>query len=456
MIIQLLTEEGIRNLQESILALVIKGDGFADVVAKVKEQTDALGREICKQIFESLDESIYQDPKRKKDWYVERKAESKKIITHLGEIEYKRSYYRSRKGKGYRHLLDELLGIDVHERIDQGVRADMTEHAANVSYQKAGELACDVKISRQTVMNGVHKLKELKVESLGAEHKGIETLYIDADEDHISLQSGKKAMPRLIYIHEGIKKSGGRNELINPFYFASLRKNPDALWQEVYEHVEDTYNTDIIKTVYISGDGAAWIKKGLEYFPKAKFVLDRYHMNKYVIKATANNREYRSRIWEALNLSDLKALKKVMKELYDETESERKRKEIRESFLYFKNNWDGIETYGKERESIVGCSAEGHNSHILADRMSSRPKGWSMEGAEKMARLRAFKANGGNVYDFMKEQKKEKKLYDITTKLLKETKKKLKQKKTAEIIGNIEVFKIGRITGLYKALKELC
>lgn len=456
MIIQLLTEEGIRNLQESILALVIKGDGFADVVAKVKEQTDALGREICKQIFESLDESIYQDPKRKKDWYVERKAESKKIITHLGEIEYKRSYYRSRKGKGYRHLLDELLGIDVHERIDQGVRADMTEHAANISYQKAGELACDVKISRQTVMNGVHKLKELKVESLGAEHKGIETLYIDADEDHISLQSGKKAMPRLIYIHEGIKKSGGRNELINPFYFASLRKNPDALWQEVYEHVEDTYNTDIIKTVYISGDGAAWIKKGLEYFPKAKFVLDRYHMNKYVIKATANNREYRSRIWEALNLSDLKALKKVMKELYDETESERKRKEIRESFLYFKNNWDGIEIYEKERESIVGCSAEGHNSHILADRMSSRPKGWSMEGAEKMARLRAFKANGGNVYDFMKEQKKEKKLYDITTRLLKETKKKLKQKKTAEIIGNIEVFKIGRITGLYKALKELC
>ena len=349
MIIQLLTEEGIRNLQESILALVIKGDGFADVVAKVKEQTDALGREICKQIFESLDESIYQDPKRKKDWYVERKAESKKIITHLGEIEYKRSYYRSRKGKGYRHLLDELLGIDVHERIDQGVRADMTEHAANISYQKAGELACDVKISRQTVMNGVHKLKELKVESLGAEHKGIETLYIDADEDHISLQSGKKAMPRLIYIHEGIKKSGGRNELINPFYFASLRKNPDALWQEVYEHVEDTYNTDIIKTVYISGDGAAWIKKGLEYFPKAKFVLDRYHMNKYVIKATANNREYRSRIWEALNLSDLKALKKVMKELYDETESERKRKEIRESFLYFKNNCYGIETYVKER-----------------------------------------------------------------------------------------------------------
>lgn len=456
MIIQLLTEEGIRNLQESILELVVKGDGFTDVVSKVKEQTDALGREICRQVFESLDGSIYKDTKRKKDWNIERKADPKKIITRLGEIEYCRNYYCSRNGKGYRHLLDELLGIGVHERIDQGVRADLTEYAANISYQKAGELACDIKISRQTVMKGVHELKELKVEALGERRKELETLYIDADEDHISLQNGKKAMPRLVYVHEGIKKSGCRNELVNPFYFASVRKNPDALWQEVYEHVEDKYNMDSIKTVYISGDGAAWIKKGLEYFPKAKFVLDRYHMNKYVIKATANNRKYGGRIWQALNSADFKELKKVMKELYDETDSENKRKEIQESLHYFKNNWEGIEIYEKEKEKIIGCSAEGHNSHILADRMSSRPKGWSINGAENMARLRAFKANDGNVYDFIKEQKKEKKLYSITTKLLKETKNRLRQVKTDERIGNIEVFKIGRTTGLYKALKALC
>jgi len=39
----------------------------------------------------------------------------------------------------------------------------------------------------------------------------------------------------------------------------------------------------------------------------------------------------------------------------------------------------------------LGCSAEGHVSHVLSERMSSRPLGWSRQGAEQMARLRAFK-----------------------------------------------------------------
>lgn len=456
MIIQLFTEEGIKNFQEDVLKMVKNGDGFESVVSKVKEQTDALGREICKQVFKALDESIYQDEKRKKDWYIERKSESKKIITQLGEIEYNRRYYKSRKGKGYRHLLDELLGIEAHERIDKRVRAELVEQAAIVSYEKAGEQACDIKISRQTVMSSIRRLKELKVEALEDNRKQVETLYIDADEDHISLQNGSKAMPRLIYVHEGIMTHGGRNKLVNPFYFASLGKKPEALWREVYEYIEDSYEIDNIKAIYISGDGAAWIKRGLEYFTNARFVLDRYHMNKYVTKATASNRKYSSKLWDALNSVDLGTLKEVMRDLYSETESERKRKEIQECMQYFKNNWNGIEIYQKEKEKIVGCSAEGHNSHILADRMSSRPKGWSVEGADKMARLRVFKANDGNVYEFCKNQKKEKKLYDMSAKLLKDAKKKLKGRKTDERIGNVEVFKIGRLTGLYKALKELC
>ena len=94
MIIQLLTEEGIRNLQESILALVIKGDGFADVVAKVKEQTDALGQT---NIW-SLDESIW-DPKRKKTGMSREKAESKENYYSFRRSEYKKTtIVRAKKG----------------------------------------------------------------------------------------------------------------------------------------------------------------------------------------------------------------------------------------------------------------------------------------------------------------------------------------------------------------------
>ena len=60
---------------------------------------------------------------------------------------------------------------------------------------------------------------------------------------------------------------------------------------------------------------------------------------------------------------------------------------------------------GKDKN--IRCSAEGHVSHVYSDRMSSRPLGWSKLGADKMARLRIYWKNGGNMLDLIRYQKKE-------------------------------------------------
>ena len=453
-IIQHFVEEGINNLKDSIVKVLNDGQGLSEIVAEIKKETDALGRGICTKVIETLDASIKSDSARKKDWYVERGEEEKTIITKLGAITYKRTYYCSRDGKRYRHLVDEILGVGVHERIDEEVYADLAEAGAELSYRKSGKLAYEVEISGQTVMQSVRSLERLKLEKFPAQKKEVETLYVEADEDHIALQSGKSAMPRLIYVHEGITQQGSRRILKSPYYLAGLKGNPGELWQEVYEYIEDNYEVKNIKQIYLSGDGAAWIKQGLNYLPKAKFVLDKYHMNKYVTKATAHMREYASRIWDCLKEADIDELGIVFNELHMATESKSKREEIKDSWNYFKNNWDGIKVQEEESEQIVGCSAEGHNSHILAARMSSRPMGWSKDGADKMARLRAFKANGGKVIDFVKAQKREEKLYTITKKLMKETSQGLRTR-VNEKVSNLEVFKIGKLTGLYKALKAI-
>ena len=44
-------------------------------------------------------------------------------------------------------------------------------------------------------------------------------------------------------------------------------------------------------------------------------------------------------------------------------------------------------------------------SHIYADRMSSRPLGWSREGVDKMARLRIYHANKGDMLELVRHQK---------------------------------------------------
>ena len=171
-------------------------------------------------------------------------------------------------------------------------------------------------------------------------------------------------------------------------------------------------------------------------------------------KATAHKREYASKVWNSLRSADYDELALVFNELYLATENELKRDEIKESWTYFKNNWDGIKIQAEDGERIIGCSAEGHNSHILASRMSSRPMGWSKDGADKMARLRAFKANNGKVIDFLKLQKEEKALYTVTKKLMKAAYKGIKTN-INEKPCKLEVFKIGKVTGLYKALKAI-
>ena len=61
---------------------------------------------------------------------------------------------------------------------------------------------------------------------------------------------------------------------------------------------------------------------------------------------------------------------------------------------------------------VEGCSAEGHVSHILSDRLSSRPKGWSKTGADRMSKLRCYEKNHGRekIIELVKYSREKRKL----------------------------------------------
>lgn len=121
-------------------------------------------------------------------------------------------------------------------------------------------------ISPTTVMNKVRQ-EELKVETQ-EEKKKIKRLYIEADEDHVSERGNKIGMPKLIYVHEGNYKKGNRNELKNVHYIGCLGKNSEELWLEVAEYIDKKYDVGSLEKVYICGDGARWIKEGLNWIDK--------------------------------------------------------------------------------------------------------------------------------------------------------------------------------------------
>lgn len=57
-------------------------------------------------------------------------------------------------------------------------------------------------------------------------------------------------------------------------------------------------------------------------------------------------------------------------------------------------NWAAIRRTLRNK-LVNGCSAESHVSHVLSDRLSSRPMGWSQTGADRMSKLRCYERNYG-------------------------------------------------------------
>jgi len=106
-------------------------------------------------------------------------------------------------------------------------------------------------------------------------------------------------------------------------------------------------------------------------------------------------------------------------------------------------------------EEYIGCSAEGHISHILSSRLSSRPLGWSLVGADQMARLRVYKANGGDIYELLSKKKGERQKENRIIELEKKVVKKKLRTASAETIDNIPYINDGRRTWQRQILKAI-
>ena len=290
--------------------------------------------------------------------------------------------------------------------------ARILEEAVESSYRKGGINACigEQEVSKETVMNKLHTLEFPLLEPL-KEKRRVSRLYIDADEDHVSLQYLEKkgdikkprvntVMPKLIYVYEDVNFDGSKHELVNCHYFGGDYAGTEGtkeLWQEVFDFITESYDEEVLEKIYINGDGADWIRTGAGMHAKARFVLDRFHMHKYIISATSHLKDSaqdaRSEIYRAINGKRKWAAEEAFDKILHVTESETKAKAVESAKNYILGNWAGIMESVRAKDKSLQCSAEGHVSHIYSDRMSSRPLGWSRTGADKMARLRIYRQN---------------------------------------------------------------
>ena len=114
-------------------------------------------KELFSEIAKQLDEIIFEDNKKKKQ-YEPVRFQEKSLITKNGKAKFERRYYQDKETGEYVYLTDAVLGIDKGERIDKKVKSEVIERANDQSYNKSGKMVVPgLEISATTVMRNVRK-----------------------------------------------------------------------------------------------------------------------------------------------------------------------------------------------------------------------------------------------------------------------------------------------------------
>jgi len=396
----------IETAQKFLNYFEVNGLGTLDKMTDdLKQISDNMTVRTLAAFIESADNSICEAKKeRKQDGVkVHQRNVSRTLYTVLGNFTFNRTYFDTEFGKVY--LLDNILGVNPYDRIDAGVSAKLVNTAALHSYGRSASIITGDNVSRQSAWNKAMNTGEVAYIPKRVDYTP-GAIHIFADEDHVSLQDGSNTIVTLVTVCAGKQSvSKGRNELIEPFHVQGYGMDKDTLWEYVYALCAEKFDMDLVGSVFIYGDGAAWIKGGLDVFPSALYSLDTFHFrkrmrslfsgdigSKFTLKAFATVLNDDKVSFEATAKAMSVALLDTMPE---GSSKEKKAERIDDNIKYILSNWNAIQN--SRIPGVIGSCTEAMVSHVLSERFSRNPMGWSKKGLSKLAMVRVYVLNGGKV-----------------------------------------------------------
>ena len=441
----------------NLLQYFSNAQGILTIARMEQDLTPKIQATVCDLIssyLQEVDALLLADKagRREAGYAVQRHGDQRRVLTTIGELNFERTYYAHRDG-GHAYLLDMAAGLEDHARISGGVSVAVAGAACEMSYAKSSEHTTGGAISRQTVMKQVRGCSAVRPPGLH-EKRQVAVLHIDADEDHVTMRGGKNSIVPLISVYEGIVRKGKRGVCSNVFHISEYGISSEELWEQALSEVESRYDLSGTR-VYLHGDGAAWIKQGLEWFPQAIYVLDKYHKNKAIAAMTAGldkaaQKFFREQIRFALVNRD----GRFLFELSDSLASQRPEREvkIREAADYLNDHIDGVAICNEDPEANNGGCTEPHVSHVLSSRLSNRPLAWS---AETLIHLAPMLANGGNVERHKQPKRHQEHLLVRATRTARRKIKMIQFAPDPDSIGTLRPLNSGKVTQLYRTLHSI-
>lgn len=367
-----------------------------------------------KSYLEQLDLDYTNSIERKSKYHFKNYC-SRTILTIFGEITFKRHFFKSKlDGKSFCYV-DRQLGLNKYEYFDPYIRSLVIEKSSIDSISKAcheineligNRVSLDKKVpflSRQSARNII--LNSILSQESDKELDTPEELYIIADEKWISTQSkpdgskhkknahDKKVMVKSIVVFDAYKVVGKRRDLVNKKVFASYDEN---IINQSLDYINNVYDVNKIKRIFVMGDGAKWIKVLPQYYKftpdtQVYYCLDKFHF-KQSLHHLAMNSNYEKYLLSYILNNNKDAFNKLVD--FIKKDNPKREDTINKKYDYIINNWKDIQNLYKYNMS---CPMESQISHNIAALTSSRPKGYSYGMLKIILNLRLKYINKQNI-----------------------------------------------------------
>ena len=360
--------------------------------SKIKDIGDIFTLKLYEQFLNFIDIKFKNSKYRKNNFNVKETVE-RTLLTSIGYITVNSTSYYTKDTKERFVLLREILHLKPYQRLTNEAEYQLIKYAMDENMSQSARHALrGVQVHRSTVSKKMKVLDGTIKEKIIKSNNQPNTLYIEMDEIHANLQQGGNKICPCAIVHEGHEESfTKRKKLKNIHYFASAELSYEQLWEVIYDYVDKKYDIDKFNNIFVSGDGASGIKNYTNCFPKAIFVLDKYHYKgkhlTYIFKKNKDLKDLADNYLRNDRLDDFKILVEEQIKLYPNQE-----KYMKEHMNYLINNLEGIKNQ-THSEYKCPCSMEGHVNQAFARYITSSPYGFSKQGLNNKLKLLVYKAN---------------------------------------------------------------
>ena len=103
--IALFAEKGIENIYKVINKFLEDPTDFAGFTTGLREETSKFEQGVIRDTLELMDEKLRESPERKEKYEIV-KRDRRTVVTSLGEVTFKRTYFKDRESKEKTYLSD--------------------------------------------------------------------------------------------------------------------------------------------------------------------------------------------------------------------------------------------------------------------------------------------------------------------------------------------------------------